>query len=197
MTIGVDIDDTLAKTTEYLLDKALKYDKEIVHGKGLVYPEKEIPRCFDWNQEEIEGFFQQVLNPNVLEIPPMDEAKEVISKLRTEGHKIIIISARNTLQLEDPQGSTEQWLKNHEITVDKVITGARYKSPVLEDEKADMLIDDSVGQCTFVADNNKIPVILFANRTNNIQHAGVVRLTCWKEIYEYVHNMNKVNQKCL
>ena len=71
----------------------------------------------------------------------------------------------------------------------------RYKGPVVEENKIDLFIDDSIGQCTFIADNNKIPVIMFGKSSNNIEYKGLVRLNSWLEIYNYIKNLNKTKHK--
>ena len=40
MKIGVDIDDTLAQTTNYLMPLAIKFDKDILHKNGIVDSKK-------------------------------------------------------------------------------------------------------------------------------------------------------------
>ncbi|MBQ9834518.1 MAG: hypothetical protein IJO33_04935 [Bacilli bacterium] len=52
MNIGIDIDDTLAQTTNYLMPLAIKFDKNVLHKNGIVDCTKDLPRCFDWNSEE-------------------------------------------------------------------------------------------------------------------------------------------------
>ena len=191
MKIGIDIDDTLAMTSDYLLPLALKYDKDVLHKNGVVKPEIDFPRCFDWTNEELSYFLKNIFEKEVLHIPVMENAKREIIKLRDAGNEIIIISSRNKMQLSDPYLLTEKWLELNDIVVDKLIVEAKYKGPIIEEEGIQLLIDDSVGQCTFVADNNKIPVILFPKETNNIENKGVIRVNGWDEIYDQVTALNK------
>ena len=189
MKIGIDIDDTLAQTTNYLMPLAIKFDKNVLHKNGIVDCTKDLPRCFDWNSEELCLFFTMVFEKEVLNIPPMDKAKKVIKKLREDGNRIIIISSRNNIQLSNPYDITKKWLSINDIEFDKLIVNAKYKGSVVEEEKIDLLIDDSVGQCTFIADNNKIPVVLYAKNTNQIKHQGITRLDNWEQIFNYILNL--------
>jgi len=189
MKIGVDIDDTLAQTTNYLMPLAIKFDKDILHKNGIVDSIKDLPRCFDWNNDELRLFFRTVFENEVLNIPPMDEVKKVIKKLKEDGNHIIIINLRNNIQLSNPYDITQKWLSINEIEFDKLIVNSKYKGPVVEEEKIDLLIDDSVGQCTFIADNNKIPVVLYAKNTNQIKYQGITRLDNWEQIFNYILNL--------
>lgn len=189
MKIGIDIDDTLAQTTNYLMPLAIRFDKDVLHKNGIIDSTKDLPRCFDWNNDELCLFFETVFENEVLNIPPMDKAKKVIKKLREDGNHIVIISSRNTIQLSNPYDITQKWLSINEIEFDKLVVNAKYKGPVVEEEKVDLLIDDSVGQCTFIADNNKIPVILYAKNTNQIGYQGITRLDNWEQIYNYILNL--------
>lgn len=191
MRIGIDIDDTLAQTTNYLMPFALKYDKEVLNKNGIVNPELDLPRCFDWTKEELSYFLRNIFEKEILNIPVMENAKQEIIKLRNAGNDIIIISSRNKFQLSKPYLLTKKWLEINDIVVDKLIVEAKYKGPIIEEEGIDLLIDDSVGQCEFVADNNKIPVILFPKETNNVEHNGVIRLNGWDEINDCVATLAK------
>ena len=93
------------------------------------------------------------------------------------------------MQLSNPYDITQNWLSINGIEFDKLIVNAKYKGPFVEEEKIDLLIDDSVGQCTFIADNNKIPVILYAKNTNQIKHQRITRLDNWEQIYNYILNL--------
>ena len=50
--IAIDIDDTVSNTTEYLLKYAIDFDKEHVNGEGVVDPTKNLPRCFNWTDQD-------------------------------------------------------------------------------------------------------------------------------------------------
>lgn len=186
MKIGIDIDDTLAQTTKFLMPQAIKFDKDVLHKNGIVDSTKDLPRCFDWNNDELYLFFKTIFENEVLNIPPIDNAKNIIKRLRDEGNNIVIISSRNNIQLSNPYEITYKWLSINEIDFDKLIVNAKYKGPIVEEEQIDLFIDDSIGQCTFIADNNKIPVVLYAKKTNQIEYPGIIRLENWEQIYNYI-----------
>ena len=49
----------------------------------------------------------------------------------------------------------------------------------------------------YMANNIKIPVIMFGKPSNNIEYNGIVRLNNWTEIYKYIHKISKFNNKVI
>ena len=189
MRIAIDIDDTIANTTNYLMPITLKYDELELSGKGIVDSTKDMPRCFDWTDDELKRFFKEIFSKQVSYFPVMDNAREILKKLKNEGHEIVIVSSRNEKQMVEPYETTKKWLDDNGILYDELLTNIRYKGSVVEEKKIDLFIDDSIGQCTFIADNNQIPVILFGKETNNIEYNGVKRIDNWLEIYNYIKKL--------
>ena len=129
MKIGIDIDDTLAQTSNYLMSFAIKFDKDVLHKNGIIDNTKDLPRCFDWTNDELSLFFKTVFEKEVLNIPPMDDARNIINKLKDEGHSIVIISSRNNSQLSLPFELTQKWLNVNGIEVDKLIVNVGSELP--------------------------------------------------------------------
>lgn len=195
MKIAIDIDDTIANTTNYLMPITLKYDELELSGKGIVDSTKDMPRCFAWTDDELKRFFDDIFSKQVSYFPVMDNVREILKKLKDDGNEIFIISSRNEKMMKEPYETTKNWLDENDISYDELLTNIRYKGPVVEEKKIDLFIDDSIGQCTFIADNNKIPVIMFGKSSNNIEYSGIVRLNSWLEIYNYIKNLNKTKHK--
>lgn len=124
-------------------DEALKFDKEVLHKNGIIDPTKDMSKCFDWNKEDIALFFKTVFSKEVLNIPPMKNASEVIKKLRADGHYVVMVTSRNKAQMNNPYEITREWLRINDIVVDKIIVGAKYKGPIIEEQKIDLFIDES------------------------------------------------------
>lgn len=190
MRIAIDIDDTIANTTNYLMPITLRYDQLELSGKGIVDSTKDMPRCFDWADEELKKFFKEIFSKQASYLPLMKGVKNVLKRLKCDGHEIFIISSRNTKQMKEPFETTKKWLTDNDIVYDELLINVKYKGPIIKEKKIDLFIDDSVGQCTYVADNNKIPVIMFGKPSNNIEYNGIVRLNSWDKIYDYICKMN-------
>ena len=189
MRIGIDIDDTIADTTNSVIEYAIKFDKEFASGKGIVDSSKDIPNCFDWNEDETKLFFDKVFNNIVLDIPPKQNVKRALKKIREAGNKIIIITSRSHNHMIEPYEKTKKWLEINSIPFDKLIVGIKYKGPIVENEKIDIFIDDSVGQCTYIVDNyDKVDVIILNKGTNKTNNNKIIRAENWNEIEEFILN---------
>ena len=187
--IAIDIDDTVSNTTEYLLKYAIDFDKEHVNGEGVVDSTKNLPRCFNWTDQDEELFVEIAYDKYVDDFSPIPGAVDVINKLKKDGNEIVFVTSRNSIHMRKPYERSFDWLSKHGIMFDKLIDSVKHKGPVLEEEKIDIFIDDSIGQTTFVADNYDIDVILF-NRTK-IVHKGIKVVDSWNDIYEYIDRGGK------
>ena len=186
--IAIDIDDTVADTTTSLMKYAIEFDKQYARGEGVVDSTKDITRCFNWTSEENKLFLEKVLDKHADEIVPVSNAVQVLNKLKEEGYEIIFISSRNDNQMRNPYERTLAWLNKNKFQFDKLIVKARYKGPVIEEERANVFIDDSVGQTTFVADNYNVDVILFTK--NKFQYNNITVINNWNDIYNHITTNN-------
>ena len=185
-TIAIDIDDTVCDTSNYLMKYAIEFDREH-NGKGIVNPNINLPRCFNWSAEQTKEFLDTIFDKYVDEVPPVLNAVECINSLKAAGHKIIFVSSRSDNQMKNPYERTLAWLKKNNFQFDKLIVKAKYKGPVIEEEGANVFIDDSVGQTTYVSDYYDINVILFSN-TKEIYN-NIVVINTWNKILEHISGM--------
>ena len=192
MNIGIDIDDTLSKTTEYLYDKAIDFTKNVLKREPVINKEEKFPRCLGWSNEEVVKFFNGVFDKEVLNIPPFEEAKKYLQKLKEDGHKIFIITARDSIHLTNPYEKCLKWLEKNDIPFDKLIVGSKYKSEVCQKERISIMIDDSFNQCSYIADHLKIKVLMMATFNNNIVYKGITRVNNWSEIYHLIAKDKRV-----
>ncbi len=187
--IAIDIDDTVADTTNFLMNYAIEFDKKYVNGEGVVDACKDITRCFNWSSDNTKLFFDTVFDKHVDDIFPISKSVEVINKLKSTGYEIIFVSSKNDNQMNNPYERTLTWLKKNNFQFDKLIVKARYKGPVIEEEKATVFIDDSVGQTTFIAENYDVDVILFSN--SNLRYDNISVINNWNEVFNYIAERNK------
>ena len=103
MKIGIDIDDTVSKTNERLIEEALKYDREYVKGKGFKDPEAySFMEMFYWSVVDVDNFLKRFRKGNAFyELDEKEDAALYISKLYDEGNEIYFITRRqNTLKMK-------------------------------------------------------------------------------------------------
>ena len=191
MRIGIDIDDTLSDTTHYIMPILEKFDKEHFGGKGIAYPDKKHMVAFDWSSEEILKFRDSTVDEKLLDIPPIKDSSKYTKLINELGHELIIITARTDDYFTDPYKTSYEWLIKNNITFNKLIVNANKKGEICEKEKIDLFIDDSFGQASYVAEHNKIPVLMPGDDYNeNKNFSGVRKVYSWKEIYNIIKEMN-------
>ena len=119
---------------------------------------------------------------------PRFNAVETINRLRKEGHKIIIITARDSEFHDDPYFLSKNWLNKNNIKYDKLIVNAREKGTVCKNENIDLFIDDQLNNCLDVLKEG-IKVIRISNE--NCTNKDIVDLNNWTKIYEYIGELNE------
>lgn len=187
MNIAIDIDDTLTDSTKVIRDFINRYDSDYCDDGHLIKNLGSIIRGF-LIDEDTKRFFNDhaIEMGNAIKIK--EDAKEVIDKLRTEGNKIIIITARSDNFYEDAQKFCEEYLKRNNINYDKLITHQTYKIEACKRENIDLMIDDAIDTCEELMKEG-IKTILFNSELNNGKETSIKRVFNWNELYDYIHNL--------
>ena len=202
MRIGIDIDDTLTDIKDKLTNAAKEYaislNKNVenknhkivdIYNNGNIYQ-----KLFDFSYDELKyflGTIQEEITNNAL---PRNDCVDIIKKLHKEGHEIYIITARDSEFHKDPYLQSKKWLEKHQIYYDKLIVNARDKAKVCVENNIDILIDDSISNCSCVY-NCGIEAIMISNEKNS--NNEIKTFYNWKEIYNYIKNgvANEKNKK--
>lgn len=187
MKIGIDIDDTIAKTNEIIVEKALQYDKEFVKGKGFkdknAYSFMEM---FYWTVLDVDGFFKYLKKTKYYaEVEPKENAAKVINKLREMGHKIVFITRRdNNFKTKN---LTKKWLKVHGFQYDKLLMNTKKKGEACTIEGINLFIDNDAKN---VIDAKKYNVaVLLMKDAYNKDVEGIRTVENWKEVYYYINGV--------
>ena len=120
MRIGIDIDDTVAKTNDKLIAEAIKYDMEKVKGRGFKNKNAySFMEMFYWSVLDVDGFLKEVRKGNFfLDVEPIEDSVEMVNKLFDEGNQIVFITKRkNTF---NTKMKTKKWLKKCGFKFNKV-----------------------------------------------------------------------------
>lgn len=193
MIIGLDIDDTITDTLSVMLAYAEKFTLEDL-GREIEIKEISsdmldpyyVQTLHSWNKEEELKFFQKYYKNMVEETMPFFFAVDIINKLRAEGHKIVLITARwdeiTDYGLLEADKVTTAWLKKHGIEYDKLIVNAGNKGEAAEAEKVDVFVDDSLKNCLSVVSKG-IKTFIMDNRCNTNSNAeGITRVFSWPHL---------------
>lgn len=137
MRIGVDIDDTICRTTEIVHEKLEEYGKQI-----------DMAPIDIMNDEELKNNFFDIYAVDIYENAVVKRnAAEVLKRLRSKGNEIYLITSRsNSFATSENNGFeiTEKWLKKHGIEADAIISSAygETRAEVCKKYDIDLMIDD-------------------------------------------------------
>lgn len=181
MIIGIDIDDTISKTNDKLVEAAYKYDMEHVKGKGFKNKKAySFMEMFYWNVMDVDRFLETIRNSKFfLEVEPFEDAAEFINKMYDESNKIIFITRRqNTFKVKY---MTKKWLKCHGFKYHKLVLGAKNKGEICDGEGVSFFIDNDIKNVLMAKDYN-IDAVLMSDKYN-VDENEVDKVKSWKEIY--------------
>lgn len=186
MKIGIDIDDTICDTWEFLIPYLSAYFKiNIEELRNSSLPYYEACHCtFDEYCVFAKKYYLKISQQYKLK----DYVVEILNRLKKEGHHIIFITARSSAGFDDPYKASIDYLKNNKIPFDKLIVNAKDKARICVEEKIDLFIDDSINNCIAVS-SKQIPVLLF-NTSYNQNCLLFKRVFDWKEVYIEIEKVN-------
>ena len=192
MIIGIDIDDTITDLSDIFLKYATLYNKENEIDFKIDKTQWDIDKAFGWNNDDFMKFSKKYLEILLNEAKPKKGCVDVINKLREDGNKIIIITARNNEELINPYEFTKNWLELNNIGFDKLIVNSNKKEEDCINNKIDVFIDDRPENCENVYKKLHIPVFLFDSVYNtNDKNSLIERVFSWEEVYLKIRSIQK------
>lgn len=132
MRLGIDIDDTLVSTSESF-DNVIK--KHNINFKKKYHDE--------WTKEEQNFIFGNYLEEILLGAKIKEGAKKVLDYLYSQGHDLIIITARSNYHCKNIEKQTMEFIKNENLKVCDIYFHQNKKSDLAKKLKIDLMIDDS------------------------------------------------------
>ena len=188
MRIGIDIDDTMADTFDYLMPYIAEFfDLDIKYLKDNNISYSTLPNRMKKRELEFAKKYYDKVIPCT---PFKPKVAEYIDKIKKLGHEIIIITARDKTLYIDEYQTTIKELKNNGINYDKLICDFD-KAQVCIEENIDLFIDDSITNCNKVSQLG-IETILFNSKSNIKDKSNLYRVDNWKEVYEKIKNHRKI-----
>ena len=192
MIIGIDIDDTITDLSDIFLKYATLYNKENEIDFKIDKTQWDIDKAFGWNNDDFMKFSKKYLEILLNEAKPKKGCVDVINKLREDGNKIVIITARNSEELIDPYDFTKNWLELNNIGFDKLVVNSNKKEEDCINNKIDVFIDDRPENCENVYKKLHIPVFLFDSVYNtNDKNSLIERVFSWEEVYLKIRSIQK------
>ena len=133
MNIGIDIDDTISETCETLQPYAQKYTIEDLKRKSEINIKQDfldhfyIVKMNGWKEQEAISFWNKYYGEILKKVNIKKFAAEVINRLKKEGHKIYLITARWNMTNGDITGITKKRLIENNVEYDELIIHASDK----------------------------------------------------------------------
>ena len=115
MRIGIDIDDTMTFIKDDLDEAAINYDKSLGNSGEFLNDNYYVGKRFNWTKEQYAYFMGEVRKNVVMNAKLRNGLVEVLTKLREQGHEIIIITARSNRYYKNPYNMTIEWLKKNKF----------------------------------------------------------------------------------
>lgn len=188
MVIGLDIDDTITDTFGVMFGYAQKYTIEELNRSAKIdwltsFPNHNyIQAMHKWSEEEETAFFRKYYKRICDETEPFPFAVETINKLKDEGHKIVLITARWDFDDISVRELTEDWIKRKNIHYDKLVVNAKTKLEAVKENNVDIFIDDSFENCTSVAEGGIKTFIMDTRCNKGLDSPNITRIYSWPHL---------------
>lgn len=194
MKIGIDVDGVLTDVSGFETDFGSKF-YITKKGKHLVCPnEYDSNQIFKATESEDYEFWNDVIK-KYLKLPPRFFASEVIDLLKKEGHEIFIITNRAenlsycSMTKKAMMTEVKKWLNKFKIKYDKLIFSTKNKLAEIEENKIDVMIEDSPSNINALC--KKVKVLVYDARYNSeLTHKNITRVFSWYDIYDKIKAMN-------
>ena len=194
MNIGIDIDDTISETFETLLPYSQKYTIEDLRRKSNISLSGDISDHFyivhvnGWNEQEAMVFWEKYYAEILRELNIKKFAADVINKLKEQGHKIYLITARWDMRADSVKEITEKWLEDNKVKYDELILNASHKLKIAEEKNIDIFIDDSFKNCKSILEGTSAKVFLMNTKMNEkLSDENIKRVYSWPEVYSLIN----------
>lgn len=193
--LGVDVDGVLTNIQDYVFEHGAK----LAHTNGydlknmnkVYYDTADI---FNWKDDLDLEFWYKHLEDYSKNEQPRALASEVLYKLREEGWKIFLITARKSMKEEDIQNQKiekilENWLEEHDIPYDVLDFAGSDKRDSLKKHEIDIMIEDSPKNIEQL--RSICPIIVFdAMYNKDCTGEGIYRVNSWYEIFYYLKEIS-------
>lgn len=190
MNIGIDIDDTLSDLnnlkwkflTNYIKENKLPY-------KRVRYDTGNIVKAFNWTEKEAYGVWNEKSDDLLSSAPPRENASKILTKLKNEGNKIFIVTARQKEYHKDPYKLSKDWLDKNNIPYDKILVDSLDKLSVCKANNIKLLVDDRIQNLKHLTKNN-IDAYLMVTQTNkHCQDKKIQKVYSWEDFYNKIKNI--------
>lgn len=182
---GIDIDGVLAPYPEcfieYVNEKiGTNFKVEDLEQYNL-YEAMDIPTDI---MLDLKDKFRQ--SGKLAEIGVFEGAKEFLEKLKGEGYRIVLLSARPYKKYRRIFADTQEWLKNHLLPYDAILYGEDKCNRLIREfghENVEFFVEDHIKNANDIAKTTKCYLIDRPYNQGNINE-NVIRINNFKQIFK-------------
>lgn len=169
MRIGIDIDDTITDTHDYVIYLKRKYLPE--YDAYSLLPD-DVFKEFIYK-------YDSIIHQNV---SLKKDAKEAIKELKSRGHEIYIMSSRGSYS-DNSYEDSYNYLIEHDIPFDKLICNIDTKVDSVKENKIDLFIDDNINICNLLIENGINVIKMKRHDDKEYEHLS---FSTWEEIIKCI-----------
>ena len=189
MKIGIDIDGVILDSERGIRFYADYWSYFTLNKDRIKNDEVMQEKCFNWNDDETNYFFDNFFHDITINSNIMVGAKEILAKLKDEGHQLYIITLRGYYR-EQEKIDAEEKLKELGIEFDEVCWSAKNKVEKCREIGIDVMIDDTPDNVEQFA-NEKIQVLYFKEQpVREINQDNVFKVASWMDIYREIKHLS-------
>lgn len=186
MNIGIDIDDTIAKTREETDLYAKIYTENVLNRKFELHKFEIVDPMwakylYYWSDEEDKNFWECYYEKIMQNVKPKENAVEIINDI-AKNNEIIIITARWDRPNKIIEKITQEWLKKYNISYHKLYMGHKDKRNIVKENNIELFIDDSYKTCKEISEMNIRTLMMNSDINKNKEDEKIERVFSWKDI---------------
>ena len=190
MKIGIDIDGVILDSERNLKFYADYWSHFSLHKDRLKDDDVTQEHCFAWTEEETNFFYENYFDEITRNSNLMVGAKEILTKLKQEGHKLYIITLRGYYR-EQEKVDAEEKLRQLGVDFDGVYWSTKNKIQKCKELGIDFMIDDNPENVEQFA-NDQISVLYFKEGPiKDVVLPNVKKVNSWMDIYREVKALSK------
>lgn len=186
MRIGIDIDDTICSTFDFVLPYCCKY-------YGIDYneaKEKKYSLKYLIDNYGYYDFAKKYYGKIIPYVPLKKDVVKYLNKIKKRGHQIIFITARSNRGYDNPYQLTYDYLVKNNVPFDELITDVLEKDKACVDESIDIYLDNEINNCI---KTRNIGINTFLSISENNQKSKEFKcIKNFKQFYKII----KKEEKC-
>lgn len=191
MILGIDIDDTITKTTEQTDIFAKEYTEKVLNREFSInldtYDPMWVQAAYGWTKEDEKNFWDLYYEKDMEMLEPKEDAIESINELY-KNHEIILISARWDFESGIIKKITKDWLERHDVHYHKLFINHVDKRQISMENNIDLFIDDSLKTCREIESIGIKTLLMTSRRTDKIDVGSIIKVNSWDEILQKINN---------